>query len=67
MRHRPGFVSAAIHVSLDGARIVNYAQWFSREDFQAMLHDPIAQQHMKAVGDLAPADPRLYQVAVHHA
>jgi len=68
MRHRPGFVSAAIHVSLDGTRVVNYAQWSSREDFQAMLDDPTAQQHMEAVGDLAPADPRLYQVtAVHHA
>lgn len=33
-----------------------------------MLDDPTAQQHMTAVGDLAPADPRLYQVAaVHHA
>lgn len=68
MRRRPGFVSAAIHVSLDGTRVVNYAQWSSREDFQAMLDDPTAQQHMTAVGDLAPADPRLYQVAaVHHA
>lgn len=27
MRRRPGFVSAAIHVSLDGTRVVNYAQW----------------------------------------
>jgi len=36
MRHRPGFVSAAIHVSLDGTRVVNYAQWSSNEDFQAL-------------------------------
>ncbi len=48
MRHRPGFVSANIHASLDGTRVVNYAQWRSREDFQAMLDDPIAQEHMGA-------------------
>jgi hypothetical protein len=25
MRHRPGFISANIHASLDGTRVVNYA------------------------------------------
>lgn len=68
MRHRPGFVSAAIHTSLDGTRVVNYAQWRSREDFQAMLGDPTAQEHMNATKALATAEPRLYQVAsIHHA
>jgi len=66
--HRPGFVSATIHTSLDGTRVVNYAQWRSREGFQAMLDDPAAQEHMKAAGDLAPAEPHLYHVtAVLHA
>ncbi|MGI9001071.1 MAG: antibiotic biosynthesis monooxygenase family protein [Pseudonocardia sp.] len=68
MRHRPGFVSANIHASLDGTRVVNYAQWCSREDFEAMLSDPVARQHMSAAGDLATAEPHLYQVAsVQHA
>lgn len=67
MRHRRGFVSANIHASLDGTRVVNYAQWRSREDFQAMLDDPIAQEHMAAAGALADAEPHFYQVAsVHH-
>jgi len=67
MRHRPGFVSANIHASFDGTRVVNYAQWRSREDFQAMLDDPIAQEHMSTAGALAGAEPHLYQVAsVHH-
>lgn len=34
VRHRPGFVSANYHVSLDGSRIVNYAQWASEEDYR---------------------------------
>lgn len=42
MRHRPGFISANIHASLDGTRVVNYAQWRSRDDFLAMLDDPTA-------------------------
>lgn len=29
MRHRPGFVSANIHASLGGTRVVIYAQWRS--------------------------------------
>lgn len=27
MKHLPGFVSANIHRSLDGKKVVNYAQW----------------------------------------
>src|SRR5947209_3773468 len=29
----PGFVSASIHKSLDGTRVVNYAQWENKEAF----------------------------------
>jgi heme-degrading monooxygenase HmoA len=68
MRHRPGFVSANIHASLDGTRVVNYAQWRSRDDFLAMLDDPMAREDMSAVGSLGISEPRLYEVAsVHHA
>jgi hypothetical protein len=68
MRHRPGFLSANIHASLDGTRVVNYAQWRSREDFQAMLADPIAREHMDATASFATAEPHLYEVvSVHHA
>lgn len=67
MRHRPGFVSANIHASLDGTRVVNYAQWRSREDFHVMLNDPTAREHMNAMQTLGTAEPHLYEVAsVHH-
>lgn len=62
MRHRPGFVSANIHTSLDGSRVVNYAQWRTAEDFEAMLNDTSAREHMSAASDLAAAEPRLYKV-----
>ncbi|MGQ0841959.1 antibiotic biosynthesis monooxygenase family protein [Actinokineospora sp.] len=67
MRHRPGFVAANIHASLDGTHVVNYAQWASVEAFQAMLTDPVCQEHMSAAGQLGSAEPVLYTVeSVHH-
>lgn len=69
MRHRTGFVSANLHTSLDGTRVVNYAQWRSEADFQAMLADPTAREHMAQCTALANSvTPHLYEVAaVHHA
>ncbi|ATY10154.1 antibiotic biosynthesis monooxygenase [Amycolatopsis sp. AA4] len=68
MRRRPGFVSANIHASTDGTRVVNYAQWASAEDFEAMLADPHCREHMSAAVALAMSDPHLYTVeSVHHA
>ena len=32
MKHAPGFVSASIHKSHDGTKVVNYAQWRSQKD-----------------------------------
>ncbi len=47
MKHIPGFVSANIHKSLDGKRVINYAQWESKEHFREMLSNPEAIPHMK--------------------
>lgn len=58
MRHLPGFVSASIHTSHDGTRVVNYAQWQSREDFEAMLDTEAARPHMERAEQLAESyDP----------
>jgi quinol monooxygenase YgiN len=63
IRHLPGFISANIHRSLDGVRVTNYAQWRSREDFEAMLHNPAAAPHFKDAAALAiSVDPHLYDV-----
>lgn len=61
MRSMPGFVSASLHLSRDQTRVVNYAQWKSEGDFQAMLRNADAQPHMKAAADLAKSfEPVLY-------
>jgi len=46
--HRPGFVSATYHLSLDGTQVMNYAQWASKSDFDAFVEDP-ASQELRAV------------------
>jgi len=62
MRHRPGFVSASIHRSTDGTKVINYAQWRSAKDFQAMRDDPDARDHMQAAARLASFEPIICEV-----
>jgi quinol monooxygenase YgiN len=67
MRHQPGFRSANIHLSTDGTRVVNYAQWDSAQAYRAMLADPTTQQHMADAAALAISfDPHLYTVESVH-
>ncbi len=63
MRHQPGFISANLHVSVDRKRVVNYAQWRSKADFEAMQSNPEAGSHMKETAEIAERfDPVLYTV-----
>ena len=62
MKYVPGFVSASIHRSFDGTKVVNYAQWRSREDFEAMMHNPEVRPHMEAAAALAEYTPILCKV-----
>ena len=66
MRHLRGFVSANLHVSLDGTRVVNDAQWESEEAYAAMLTDPVRREHMGRALELASCEPHLYRVASVH-
>ena len=68
IQHVPGFISANIHASVDGVRVVNYAQWKSADAYRAMLENPAAQEHMREAADLADGfEPHLYDVtSVHH-
>lgn len=67
MCHQPGYVSANIHRSLDGSKVVNYAQWRTAEDLQAMLANPEARPHLEAANDLALSEPGLYEVVYTHS
>jgi quinol monooxygenase YgiN len=63
MKHMPGFVSANIHRSLDGKKVVNYAQWESLAAFEAMRKNPNAIPHMQAAAALAQFEPILCEVS----
>lgn len=68
IRHREGFVSANLHLSLDRRHVANYAQWRSLQDLEAMWADQQAQKHMTAATAIADAAPVVYQVvSVHDA
>jgi quinol monooxygenase YgiN len=67
MRHLPGFISASLHMSRDKQHIANYAQWRSQEDFQAMLNNPQAREHMGAAAAIAKSfAPLLYDLRESH-
>jgi quinol monooxygenase YgiN len=68
MRHLPGFVSANVHRSLDGTKVVNYAQWQSREAFEAMLQDADARPYLRQLAEVGTPAPVLCEVvSVHRA
>lgn len=44
--------------------MVHYAQRGRQGDFDAVLHNPKAQEHMRRAGELADSfEPHLYEVA----
>ena len=61
IRHQPGFVAVSIHSSLDGTRVVNYAQWRSGADWDSFLKK--YREQFAAFGPLSERiDPHLYEV-----
>lgn len=59
----PGFISASFHASEDGTRIVNYAQWRCRKDYEAMLKTPEFRKKVQANMELLEKyDDNLYRV-----
>jgi quinol monooxygenase YgiN len=63
MKNLPGFISANIHRSLDGKKVVNYAQWESMAAFEAMQNNPTAVPHMRAAAAFATFEPILCEVS----
>jgi quinol monooxygenase YgiN len=62
----PGFISASFHKSVDGTRVVNYAQWATRQALEAMFTDPAARAHIEEARKLGVADYHLYEVYSVH-
>ena len=62
VRHIPGFVSSALHRSLDGTKVTMYAQWRSVEDYQRMRARPDASPFLEEAMTIATFSPGLYEV-----
>ncbi|WP_422748448.1 hypothetical protein ACN27E_09290 [Mycobacterium sp. WMMD1722] len=56
-----------VHLSTDGTRVVNHAQWDSAAAHERMFSDPVAREHMARAAELAIGfDPHLYTVEAVH-
>ena len=67
IRHRPGFVSANLHLSRDRRHVANYAQWRSQADMDAMLADPASQVHTREAAAIATSfAPIVYDLREAH-
>ena len=62
VRNVRGFISAALHSSLDGTKVAMYAQWRSVEDYQAMRENPGSLPYMQEALALATFEPGMYEV-----
>lgn len=59
---QPGFISANLHKSFDGSRVVNYAQWKTKEDQIRMIESDEAKTWRDDFGKLADVSPNFYDV-----
>ncbi len=65
VRDVPGFISAALHRSVDGTRVTMYAQWKSAEHYQhyqSMRSNPAASPYVEQTLVIAKFDPGMYEV-----
>src|SRR4051812_19353972 len=62
IRHVPGFVSAALHRSLDGTKVTMYAQWATPEDYERMRARPDASPFLAEALSIARFEPGFYEV-----
>ena len=58
----PGFISAALHKSMDGTKVAMYAQWRSLEDYQKMRNNPQASPYLQQALTIAKFEPGMYEV-----
>ena len=65
VRDMPGFVSAALHRSLDGTRVTMYGQWESEDHYRhymATRSTPGASPYVEQALAIAKFDPGTYEV-----
>jgi hypothetical protein len=61
-RDVPGWISASVHKSFDGAHVVNYVQFESHEAARDVLKVIAASGHLQRNTDLGKVAPGQYEV-----
>ena len=61
-RDAPGWMSASLHRSLDGTRVVNYAQTRDFASWEAVMRKLKAGRFLERNKAFGTADPGLYEV-----
>jgi hypothetical protein len=59
----PGFISASVHRSIDGTRVINYLQWETPEHLAAMQHSAQFQAIAGRFAGLIEFEPHECEVA----
>src|SRR5262245_12914835 len=66
MSKRAGYISASLHVSKDGRRVINYSQWKSVMDIEAMRLDPDVGPYMRRVANFGTFEAIACEVSYVH-
>jgi quinol monooxygenase YgiN len=64
VKNQPGFVSSNIHKSVDGIRVMNYAQWKTIEDYQTFITNPVILDLGSKVFKFQIHESHIYEVVV---
>ena len=59
---QPGFISANVHRSFDGTRVVSYAQWETKEDYQNIYTNSEAIRHLDKIKKISNFTWNFYEV-----
>ena len=60
---QPGFVSANVHRSFDGNRVISYAQWKTKEDYQSIYANPDAMAYLDKIKTVSKFNWNLYEIS----
>jgi quinol monooxygenase YgiN len=64
MQPQPGFIASSIHISLDGLRVINYAQWKSQEAYFVFINDADVKAKAAKLAEFPKPDLHLYEIFI---
>jgi len=64
LKQQPGFVSASIHQSRDGLRVVNYIQWSSQDDYDTYINSGEVRSLSTSLSTFALPNSHLYEIFI---